>query len=373
MEFDGGGFSAVASFFGKEGTGSSNDATTKDAFAEKRKQSKPKNRRLGLGAETLVQKKEELSLEEEETRKKILSIGKKKRKFHGDNESDEEDEKELVEDDSDDDEGEGRTTAVKTKKPQSSLPPPSPLLMDPSTNSKKNKKKKKKKAGKKERLAKMAEADEKENEELNTIPVDKDTAEEKMVETTAETSDANANDATVQDDDKNEAVPKDRPSSKRKRRKIRSKQKNIRKDNRTTAEKPEHLRKEKNFYSGRPLTKETRTFMNMPQSRTVTLKQQKEKYGDSNKEKEAWDATDSGLGIDDMMTTTEDASNDASNENADADADGVPTVEKPISNPTSGLEDSGVIIQETKKEEAKPTPTITKKKKTKKSKYKNLK
>ena len=133
---------------------------------------------------------------------------------------------------------------------------------------------------------------------------DTNTAEEMV-----ENDEANGIEANVGGDENASVVNKEKPATKRKKRKVRSKQKNIRKDNRTTSEKPDHLQNGKGFYGGRPLTKETREFLKMPQSRTLTLKQQKEKYGD--KEKEAWDATESGLGIDDIIA------HDALNESTD--------------------------------------------------------
>ena len=51
---------------------------------------------------------------------------------------------------------------------------------------------------------------------------------------------------------------------KTKRRKIRSRQKNIRKDNRSDGEKPQHLVFGKRTYDGRPMTRETREKLGLP-------------------------------------------------------------------------------------------------------------
>jgi hypothetical protein len=61
-------------------------------------------------------------------------------------------------------------------------------------------------------------------------------------------------------------TPKIEPATKRKfkRKKIRSRQKNIRKDNRTIEEKPKHLLVGALNYQGRPLTEETRTRLSLP-------------------------------------------------------------------------------------------------------------
>ena len=55
-----------------------------------------------------------------------------------------------------------------------------------------------------------------------------------------------------------------------KRRKVRSKQKNIRKDTRGMHEKPKHLRVGASNYQGRPLTDETRAKLNLAPSKTQT-------------------------------------------------------------------------------------------------------
>lgn len=56
----------------------------------------------------------------------------------------------------------------------------------------------------------------------------------------------------------------ERTSSKKKRRKVRSKQKNIRKDHRSFDEKPVHLIPGNSNYRGRPMTEATREKLNLP-------------------------------------------------------------------------------------------------------------
>jgi len=51
------------------------------------------------------------------------------------------------------------------------------------------------------------------------------------------------------------------------KRKVRSKQKNIRKDSRPLSAKPQHLRLGNKHYAGRPLTQETRKRLDLPPSK----------------------------------------------------------------------------------------------------------
>lgn len=176
-------------------------------------------------------------------KKQILSIGKKRQRIY--------DEDEAIDvavgyDDSSSDGEEGRTSAVKEKKRNVVRPPSAPMsagaVADAVVASAPPKKKKKKK-GKKERA--------KESTTAGNPPVAAD-----VPKSTKENDDSTGekNDNPQQ----KEGPKKDNPNTKRKRPKARSRQKNIRKDNRSASDKPSHLVLGRPEYAGRPMTKETR-------------------------------------------------------------------------------------------------------------------
>ena len=233
--FDASGFSAVGSFFGK----TSGEEASKTPTAKKS--------HLGVGATSKA-----LPQQHDSTQSKVMKIGKRTRQ-----EEEEDDEDDEVEQDDEEEEEEGRTT-IEDKQPKVNI------------SSEPEKPKKKKKKGKKERQQEAATST---NEAIEPEPAvdEKPAVEEEPVED---------------------------PSSgpKRKRRKIRSKQKNIYKDTRTMDQKPQHLRLGSQEFEGRPLTAETRDKLSLPapkerrrpQIRTSTMKDE------------------GGLAIDDLLSDEHD-------------------------------------------------------------------
>lgn len=311
-EFDSGGFSAVSTFFGAQ-----------DSVEDNSKDSKPvpssrKRNRLGLGAKETQLSNNFDSLESVETRKKILSIGKKKQNDLSDDDS--------VEDINQSDD-EGGRTSIKKK-----IQTPS---IDAATLYQSKKSKKKKKKGKKERLAERQKeevSDQAQNEVgLHSKNEANDTPEQKA------------------DNSEGELVPSStNGGSKRKKPKVRSRQKNIKKDNRPSNEKPDHLRVGSKHYAGRPMTKETRQFLALPESRTVSRAKNKHQRFDE-VEKNNFD--EGGLAIDDLLAES-------------------PVAEKEETTDSGELVNKGTNMKES---EEPPKKRRKGEKKKKKSKFKNLK
>eukprot|EP00934_Nitzschia_sp_Nitz4_P000803 Nitzschia sp. Nitz4//scaffold3_size479765//159410//160225//NITZ4_000066-RA/size479765-processed-gene-0.102-mRNA-1//-1//CDS//3329550656//803//frame0 len=243
-EFDAQGFSAVKSFFGNDNDASEvHDTTSQPALTTKSR----KNKRGGVGSTT-----SKLSLKNEALTESLLKVGRKRGRTEED--GDEEmgvevgDEEEL-----------GRTTIVQeTDEPQEEIL----QKPEPKTSSKK--------LGKKERQRLKAQSGE-------VKPSPEVTEESEQVEPLKE---------------EDEALDVSDKPKKIKRRKIRSKQKNIRKDNRET--KPTHLHVGKRHYQGRPLTAETRAKLNLPppKVRAPFIPESKPTV---------LDADEGGLGIDKLL------------------------------------------------------------------------
>lgn len=144
------------------------------------------------------------------------------------------------------------------------------------------KQKKKKKVGKKERQAQASDNEVKHKE-------------------TGSDDDANAIEAGNNANDTNEEQTK---KSKHKRRKKRSRQKNIYKDKRLAQHKPSHLILGRTEFHGRPLTAETRTKLNLAPSRSSRYQQDNDD-GESadNVEAKAQSSTSEGakLAVDDLL------------------------------------------------------------------------
>lgn len=172
-------------------------------------------------------------------RKKILSIGKKQHP-HAD---DDDDASKREDDNFSSDEDEGRTSAVKERKRKitnASLEVTSSGLTDSAVGAVASKRKKKKK-GKKER-----------DHESNAAIVGKASGhKENLV-----ADDRNIVQAKDQIEPGNISV--NQQNKKKTRKKIRSRQKNIRKDTRSIDEKPAHLVVGNSDYTGRQLTKATK-------------------------------------------------------------------------------------------------------------------
>jgi hypothetical protein len=221
--FDGNGFAAVDAFFGGSSTTVS---TTTAAPSETQQAQGPK--RLGLGADAgAKERKNDLSASNPLT-KRLLQVGTKRKlsQKRDADDYDDDDEQPLTKDDDNDDDGEedGGRTAIEERV---LAVVPAAAAIEAATKAAGKKKKK----GKKERQKESADPAEATKEKTN--------------EETEETG----------DDEK-------KTPQKQKRRKIRSRQKNIYKDNRS--KKPSHLIPGKRNYEGRPMTLETRQKLNLP-------------------------------------------------------------------------------------------------------------
>ena len=209
----------------------------------------PKASRLGVGATASSSTKDQPAETSDWTKsgkKQILSVGRKR--HHQD---DDDDDVHISNDgldgnNSSSDEEEGRTSAVKEKKRniRPVVPAVPAVARDVSTSTVVASDdvattKKKKKKGKKERSLDVTDA--RTTTTTNTAP-----------------------DATTYND------PNDSKNNKPQRKKIRSRQKNIRKDTRATEEKPTHLVHGNVGYAGRPLTKATRDKLGLKSSEGIT-------------------------------------------------------------------------------------------------------
>jgi hypothetical protein len=262
-DFDSKAFSAVSSFFGSRQTA---DGGEKDAKLEPIRKHRD---RSGVGAtrDSSDEQRDEL-LDDRKARDKILSIGSKRRRQ---DESEDEEGKDSYIDDDDDEDGEGGRTSIRKKIIQ---PDPPDIGLT---------KKTKKKKGKKERKAeKNAQA----YPEKNLVEV----LNPEMQNTSDETNQTNAE----------SELSAEGANKTKKRRKVRSKQKNIRKDTRPSSQKPEHLRIGAKTFAGRPITKETREYLNLPESRSLALRRQREN-NKNNSQKSQSLLGDGNLVVDDLL------------------------------------------------------------------------
>jgi len=224
-----------------------------------------KTSRLGVGASTPTSTNNLQSVDWTTTgKKKILSVGKKKR-GHGDD--DDEDSAVLVGDyglDRDDDNGDedegGRTSVVserkrKVSRKNAAAAAPSAIAVDegvpPSSEANGSKEKRKKKKGKKERVAERDSTASGALEDADNAPAEENNINE---------SNQKVENGSNQPMTALTEVP-NKNNNKRKRKKIRSRQKNIRKDTRAANDKPSHLVLGRSDYAGRPLTKATREIL----------------------------------------------------------------------------------------------------------------
>mmetsp|Transcript_55016 Transcript_55016/g.159273 ORF Transcript_55016/g.159273 Transcript_55016/m.159273 type:complete len:278 (-) Transcript_55016:2-835(-) len=253
-EFDQSGFLAIDQFFG--------DNAKDEKKPEKVTLNHARGKRRGVGASVPP-----AQTPKDDLTKKILNVGRKRRRGVDD------DDEEIVAENPDDDEEEAGRTAIASEASTKKV-----ISADIAVTSSLGLKSKKK-LGKKERQKQKDEEEKKtsaENggEETETIPQD-DKGEESKA--TGEVADGEN-------------------QKKHKRRKVRSNQKNIRKDHRE--KKPDHLIAGKRNYQGRPLTAETRAKLNLP-----APKERKPFLAGSLKEPElAVEAP--GLAIDDLLEDT---------------------------------------------------------------------
>lgn len=217
-EFDAAGFSAIDEFFGEnEGSNNVNSQSLTQAV---KSLPKGKLKRGGVG----------LSISPSNTQndlsQKLLRVGSKRsRAIDADD-----DNAEIIGDDNDDDDDEAGRTGISEREKK--------MVVEPSQ---------KRKLGKKER---------KRLKQIQEGVTNKDNSNTDMT--------MENNLEAKEDNNYQEASSK----KKQKRRKIRSRQKNIRKDNRE--EKPKHLIPGTTDYQGRPLTEETRSKLNLPSSSSKT-------------------------------------------------------------------------------------------------------
>lgn len=243
-EFDSGAFSAVDSFFGA-------DDTTKNEATKPTTQGKTNSgRRLGVGAA-----KTPKPIAAIDTTSKLLQVGRNKRKNGGDD--DDEVDVLPVEDDEEDLGRTGIATEAETSK-QENMPQ---VVEDVQP-------KKKKKIGKKERQ-KLKEQNQEETGDKETKPLEAEPE-----------------------------IEKEQPivrNQKRKRRKVRSRQKNIYKDNRKLEDRPDTLLPGGYEYKGRPMTTATRSKLEAKNLLPVHANQQQQSTNDSNAFRASWDTTDQEL------------------------------------------------------------------------------
>ena len=223
-EFDSGGLSAVSAFFGLGDKKERVDEPTHDASHDISRRG-----RQGVGS---VTKQVTLSATSDSTIGRVLNVGKRKRQRDDDDDDCSGSHEIDVEDNEDE---EGRTSIAATVKPKVS------------TNDNTSVQVQKKKKGKKERQAKALE---------KTVQQEQDAAEMRQGE--------------------HETMTKEEQTKQRKRRKIRSRQKNIYKDKRLAQHKPSHLILGRTEFAGRPLTAETRVKLNLAPSRSSRAAQEHE-------------------------------------------------------------------------------------------------
>jgi hypothetical protein len=214
-EFDSGGLSAVSAFFGLDKK-HSDEPPSHDASHHVSRRG-----RQGVGS---VPQQVKHSATSDYTIGRVLKVGKQKRQRDDDDDGNSSHESDVEHDKEDE---EGRTSLAATERPKVSTNDCIPVQI-------------KKKKGKKERKVKALETTVKEEQgTADTRPGDQTTAEE--------------------DSDK---------AKQRKRRKTRSRQKNIYKDKRLAQHKPSHLILGRAEFAGRPLTAATRAKLNLAPSRS---------------------------------------------------------------------------------------------------------
>ncbi|KAL7531792.1 hypothetical protein ACHAWF_007045 [Thalassiosira exigua] len=185
-------------------------------------------------------------------KKQILSIGKKRPWVHDEDDEFDNAQAQGEGGNSSSDDEEGRTSAVKEKRKKARVP--SAHSNDAEINDeggleseppKKKKKKKKKKGSKERERESFVDAN---DGSATKVPADTQNAKEGVRGEGVSNNKGNDGDRT----DKRDS------NIKRKRKKVRSRQKNIRKDTRSVNAKPSHLVLGRSDYAGRQLTEETR-------------------------------------------------------------------------------------------------------------------
>ena len=232
------GFSAVGDFLGEDDPIEQKEAAAVSTKNEKVVSHGSKRRGVGSAAPTNRQRSELTT--------RVLKVGQKRgRQDDGDDED-----PPAVEDGDDDEEDLGRTAIASESKSAAKI---ESVVSDAHSSAQKPKKK----LGKKERQRMKEEEESK-----------KDKAEASSENPPSQPELLDEADISQQLEDTEPGVISEDTSAsknKKKRRKIRSKQKNVRKDNRE--KKPSHLRLGYN-YQGRPLTEETRKRLGLPEPKS---------------------------------------------------------------------------------------------------------
>jgi len=298
-EFDPKGFLAVSTFFKQNGVVLKDKKTQglTQKEAENVPRSGPKWSRLGLGAEKLNTEttKVKVGFDRKEARKKILSVGnERKRKHLLDDENNYSNEDGGNESDDEKDEDEGRTSAVKNK-----IKPNINRNFD-TLKTKKRKNAKRNSTDSSEPITTNGQYETEEPKIGKSVKLPVNGASTNIeCEVGHEDDNRITHDELISTDNNNnndEHHIKEN-KSKRKRRKIRSKQKNIRKDNRNRSQKPAHLALQGSIaYGGRPLTNETREFLKLPESNSGLKKKYRTK-SKSKDETEVHLAENHGMGL----------------------------------------------------------------------------
>jgi len=235
--FDSSAFDAVANFFGGSDNSDEKKNVDTDSIKDELNMMSRGGLKLGVGAEV---KKE---IKEASTKDRFLKSVLQKKRRRNDEDDDTDDEISVSQtydsDNSSEDEEKGRTSIAKTK-----VSIPTVLLTEPSSSTKKMKKKKKKL--------------------VKETSLEKPSSPAQEKEEVCESSIASGKEITEKIDAFENGEEKKVPK-KFKRKKVRSKQKNIRKDTRRAIDKPSHLILGRSNYTGRPITKETRMRLNMPE------------------------------------------------------------------------------------------------------------
>jgi len=256
VEFKQDGLSAVAAFFGDDARNNEASKASITDFDQTSEYShrKGKNKTLGVGATPTLKESDvgestaDGGLDQESKMKLLRMVGKKgKRSRDGDNSDVELD---VDQPESEDDENEGRTSAIKEKKDSKSQ---SQNAAEIKKTKKKSKKERKQSNGKK------VECNES-NKGNSATEVANTTTEEKSFRNDRLEDLASYKAQRIGPDGIGASYDGRAP----RRMKVRSKQKNIRKDTRGH-KKPCHLIPGRSDFSGRGLTAETRAYLSLPE------------------------------------------------------------------------------------------------------------
>lgn len=260
VEFDNAGFSAIGDFFGASKEDLPKSSTTVDGSKTQSSQPRGKRRGVGSHAPSASESRGDLS-------KQILKVGRKR--MRDDEDDDEGSHSGGPDPEASDDESVAGRTGISSKEKQRHQKEKPPALTTEAAQ--------KKKLGKKERqrLKELAEA------KAQELESSKDQVQE--------------NDQALPISSEKASASDDAAGKTKKRRKIRSRQKNIRKDNREV--KPDHLIVGQKHYQGRPLTSETRSKLNLPPPKLRTAFTSHRASNESHSNDDGM-----GLAIDDLLT-----------------------------------------------------------------------